>query len=144
MRGRTQTCTVKDGRIRITCPRCNKTRYVAISTNVRKKNIRCSCGLSTMYTLNHRLYQRESTWGKAFVLLPNGRECPIYLCDISIGGIGFNIPPQYTRTVATAHDLRIKYRAGAGSALVRKIRIINLTSNRAGAEFLDGKPPAFL
>ena len=143
MHGRTKTCSVKDGRIRITCARCNKTRYVAIAGQIRKKNVRCPCGLSTTYTLNHRIYQRESTWGKAFVLLPNGRECPIYLCDISIGGIGFNIPPQYSRTLATAHDLRIKYRAGAGGATLRKIRITSLNNNRAGAEFLDGKPPAF-
>lgn len=96
-----------------------------------------------MFTLNHRAYARESTWGKAFILLPNGRECPVYLCDISLGGLGFTLPPQYTRALATAHDLRIKYRSGAGNAMLRKIRITSLVNNRAGAEFLDGKPPSF-
>lgn len=96
-----------------------------------------------MFTLNHRVYPRESTWGKAFILLPNGSECPIFLCDISLGGVGFNIPPQYNRTLATASDLRIKYRSGGGSASLRKIRITSLINNRAGAEFLDGKPPGF-
>ncbi len=142
MRGRAQTCAVKDGRIRVTCSRCNKTRYVGVPGGVRKKNVRCPCGQSTMYTLNHRASPRESIYGKAFVLLPNGRECPIYLCDISIGGIGFNVPPQYSRTLATARgDIRIKYRSGAGNAMLRKIRITSLNNNRAGAEFLDGKPP---
>ena len=141
MRGRAQSCAVKDGRIRVTCSRCNKSRYVAISGGVRKKNVRCPCGLSTMYNLNHRAYPRESICGKAFVILANGRECPIYLNDISIGGIGFNIPPQYSRTLATSRDLRIKYRSGTGGSMVRKIRITSLNNNRAGAEFLDGKPP---
>jgi len=141
MRGRAQSCAVKDGRIRVTCARCNKSRYVAISGGMRKKNVRCPCGQSTMYTLNHRAHPRESICGRAFILLANGRECPIYLCDISIGGIGFNVPPQYSRTLATAHDLRIKYRSGAGSTMLRKIRITSLNNNRGGAEFLDGKPP---
>ncbi|MGE4560777.1 MAG: hypothetical protein AB7E77_11290 [Desulfobulbus sp.] len=143
MRGRAQTCTVKDGRIRVTCSRCTKSRYVAVPGGLRKKNVRCPCGQSTMYTLNHRAAARESTWGKAFVLLPNGRECPVYLCDISPGGLGFTLPPQYTRTLATAHDLRIKYRSGTGNTMLRRIRITSLVNNRAGAAFLDGKPPSF-
>jgi hypothetical protein len=143
MRGRTQTCSVTNGRIRVTCSRCNKTRYVAVPGGIRKKNVRCPCGQSTLYTLNHRTSTRESTWGKALILLPNGRECPIYLCDISIGGIGFNIPPQYSRILSTTHDLRIKYRSVGGATSLRKIRITSLNNNRAGAEFLDGKPPSF-
>ncbi len=143
MRGRSQTCAVIDGRIRVTCPRCAKSRYVAVPGSLRKKNVRCPCGLSTLYTLNHRVHVRESTWGKAFILLPNGRECPIYLCDISLGGVGFNVPPQYNRTLSTTSDLRIKYRTSTGNSMLCKIRITNLVNNRAGAEFLDGKPPSF-
>ncbi|MBM9613156.1 PilZ domain-containing protein [Desulfobulbus rhabdoformis] len=142
MRGRTQTCTVKDGRIRITCSNCRKRRYVAVPGNVRRKSIRCHCGLSTTYNLNHRVYARESTCGKGFLLLANGRECPVYLCDISLGGIGFNIPPHYARTVSKAKELRLKYRSGAGSSMIRRIRITSLINNRAGAEFIDGKPPS--
>jgi hypothetical protein len=105
--------------------------------------VRCICGQSTLYTLNHRASVRESTCGKAFVILLNGRECPIYLCDISLGGVGFNVPTQYSRTIANGQDLRIKYRSMTGSAVLRKIRIKNIINNRAGAEFLDGRPPSF-
>jgi len=143
MPGRSQTCTVKDGRIRITCSRCAKRQYVAIPGGLRKKTVRCPCGQSTLYTLNHRTYPRESTCGKAFVILHTGRECPVYLCDISPGGVGFNIPTQYSRAIANGQDLRIKYRSMAGSTVLRKIRIKNLGNNRAGAEFLDGRPPSF-
>ena len=143
MPGRSQTCTVKDGRIRVTCSRCSKKQYVAIPTGLRKKTVRCTCGQSTLYTLNHRASVRESTCGKAFVILQNGRECPIYLCDLSLGGIGFNVPTQYSRAIATGQDLRIKYRSMIGSTVLRKIRIKSLTNNRAGAEFLDGRLPSF-
>jgi len=86
---------------------------------------------------------RESTCGKAFIILPNGRECPIYLCDISLGGVGFNIPIQYSRTISNGQDLRIKYRSLTGSSVMRKIRIKNIINNRAGAEFLDGRTSSF-
>ena len=143
MPGRSQTCSVKDGRIRVTCARCAKKQYLAIPAGLRKKMIRCSCGHSALYTLNHRAAVRESTCGKAFVILQTGRECPVYLCDLSTGGVGFTVPPQYSRTIANGHDLRIKYRAMAGSTVVRKIRIRSMGNNRIGAEFLDGRPPSF-
>jgi hypothetical protein len=143
MPGSSQTCTVKDGRIRITCSRCGKRQYVIIPGGLRKKPVRCRCGQSTLYTLNHRTAPRESTCGKAFLFLLSGRECPVYLCDTSIGGVGFSIPPQYTRSVACGQDLRIKYRTATGSTVLRKIRIKSLGNNRVGAEFLDGKPPSF-
>lgn len=143
MRGKSQTSTVKDGRIRVVCSRCAKKQYVAVPTGLRKKTVRCSCGQSSLHTLNHRSSTRESTCGKAFIILPNGRECPIYLCDISIGGVGFNIPIQYSRTISNGQDLRIKYRSLNGSSVMRRIRIKNIINNRAGAEFLDGRLSSF-
>lgn len=143
MPGRAQTCTVKNGRIRVTCTRCARRQYVAVPEALRKKMVRCVCGHSTLYTLNHRTFARESTYGKGLVILHNGRECPVYLCDISIGGVGFNVPTQYSRVIANGQDLRLKYRAITGSTVLRRIRIRSMTNNRAGAEFLDGRPPSF-
>ena len=143
MPGRSQTCTVKDGRIRVICSRCAKKQYIAIPAGLRKKGVRCPCGHSTIYTLNHRGSVRESTCGKAFVILQTGRECPVYLCDLSVGGVGFNVPTQYSRAIANGQDLRIKFRSMTGASVLRKIRIKSLANNRAGAEFLDGKPPSF-
>ena len=143
MAGRTQTCTVKDGRIRTTCSRCAKKQYVTIPVGLRKKMVRCTCGHSTFYTLNPRTSPREATCGKAFVILHTGRECPVYLCDISPGGVGFNVPTQYSRVIANAQDLRIKFRSITGSTALRRIKIKSLGNNRAGAEFLDYRLPSF-
>lgn len=141
MRGRSQTIKAKDGRIRITCARCDKKRYVPIQSGVRKKQIRCVCGQSALYTINHRAFDRESIWGKAFVVLDNGNEIPIYLLDLSLGGIGFNVAPQFSRSLGAVRTARIKYRSATGHSTLRTIRITSLFNNRAGAEFLDGKLP---
>ncbi len=143
MLGRSQTIKAKDGRIRVSCPRCEKKRYVPVQNGVRKKQVRCTCGQSVLYTINHRLHDRESIWGKAFVLLENGNEIPIYLLDLSLGGIGFNVAPQFARSLGSVHTARIKYRSATGHSTLRKIHITSLHNNRAGAEFLDGKPPSF-
>lgn len=143
MRGRSQISTVKDGRIRVTCARCGKRQYVAVPAGLRKKTVRCTCGMSALHTLNHRASVRESTCGKALVILHNGREYPVYLCDISPGGIGFTIPVQYSRMIANTQDLRVKYRSITGLSVLRKIRITNLANKRAGAQFLDGQTPSF-
>lgn len=137
MAGRTKSINVKDGRIRTTCDRCAKKQYVVIPTGLRKKMVRCTCGHSTFYTLNHRASGRESTCGKAYIILQNGSECPVYLSDISIGGVGFTVPAQYSRSIAKAHDLRIKYRSVSGSMVMRRIRLKSLSKNRVGAEFTD-------
>jgi hypothetical protein len=143
MRGKSQTCTVKDGRIRLTCSRCAKKQFVVIPPGVRKKMVRCHCGLSTQLTLNHRATPRESTCGKAMIVLANGRQCPVYLCDMSQGGVGFNIPHQYARSVNVGQDMAIKYRTLNGSSIQRRIRIKSALYTRVGAEFLDGRVPSF-
>lgn len=142
MHGRSQTIKAKDGRIRVSCPRCDKKSYVPVPSGVRKKQVRCVCGQSVLYTINHRMFERESICGKAFVLLDNGHEIPIYLRDLSPGGIGFNVPPQFTRSLSNVRTARIKYRATTGHSTLRRIRITSLYNNRAGAAFLDGKLPA--
>lgn len=135
---RSQVCNVMEGRIRVVCPRCDKKRFLAVAGGVRKKSIRCQCGQSTQYTLNHRSAARESNCGKALLFLANGRNCPVYLTDMSVGGIGFNVPRQYSRALASGQDMGIKFRAASGATIQRKIRIKSVMGNRVGAQFLDG------
>ena len=86
MRGRAKTCNVVEGRIRVSCPRCERKWYLAVPAGIRRKSVRCTCGMSTQYTLNHRAAMRETTCGKALLFLASGRQCPVYLCDLSLGG----------------------------------------------------------
>ena len=137
MRGKSQTCNVKDGRVRVTCPRCAHKKYVAIATNIRKKTIRCPCGLSTLCTINHRVYPRESTCGKALLVIGKGKEFPVYLCDTSLAGIGFLLPYQYSRSISLHQELFIKFRSLSGAMTQRKIHIKTMIANRIGAQFTD-------
>lgn len=137
MEGRSKPCNVVEGRIRIACPRCQKKRYAAVPTGGRKKSFRCTCGLSTVFVLNFRTSSRESTSGKGLIFLLNGRSYPIYLCDLSLGGLGFNIPPQYIRNVSCGQEISIKYRSLSGVSVQRKLRIKSIDNNRVGAEFID-------
>ncbi len=137
MRGKSQTCNVIDGRIRVTCPRCDKKRYIAVPAGTRKKTVRCHCGMSTLCTLNNRHFPREATCSKGLVVLSNGRECPVYLSDSSLGGIGFLMPYQHLRSVSVDHEIIIKFRALAGTMIQRRLRIKSIASNRIGGQFLD-------
>ena len=92
--------------------------------------------MSTICTLNHRVYPRESTCGKAFVILEDGRECSVYLCDISLIGIGFLIPYQYLHSISTHQEINIKFRSMAGSTVQRKILIKSVINNRIGSQIL--------
>ena len=84
---------------------------------------------------------RESTSGKAVVFLTNGRQRPVYLCDLSMGGLGLKIPLRYARALTCGQEVSIKCRALTGAMVQRKLRIKSVTSNRVGAEFLDGYRP---
>lgn len=143
MPGRSQTHTVKDGRIRFVCGRCERKRFLIVPTGVRRKQVRCVCGLSVQLTLNHRASNRESTSSKAHLLLEGGREYPVYVCDTSLGGIGFIIPPQFNRSIHLGKEMRIKFRNLVGATVLRKIQIRNKGNFRIGAQFLDGLPPSF-
>ena len=120
MRGRAKTCNVVEGRIRVSCPRCERKWYLAVPAGIRRKSVRCTCG-------------------KALLFLASGRQCPVYLCDLSLGGVGFNVPPQYVRALAAGQEGQLKYRAMNGSSMQRRIRIRSVANTRVCAQFLDNR-----
>lgn len=142
MRGRAKACNVVEGRIRVTCPRCERKWYLAVPAGTRKKSVRCTCGMSSQYTLNHRTALREATCGKGLLFLANGRQCPVYLSDLSLGGVGFSVPHQYVRTITAGQEAQIKYRSLSGSSVQRKIRIRSVANTRIGGQFLDTRHTA--
>lgn len=137
MSTRTQHCDVKGGRIRVLCARCKTVRYVAVSSTVRKKMVRCKCGKATMYVLNHRGYARESLSGQAQIELSGGQEQRIYLNDISAGGVGFTVKSGRSRGMRIGQEVTLKYRGPSGSSTQRKAKIKNIAGMRVGAEFID-------
>jgi hypothetical protein len=135
-------CKVKSGRMRVVCSRCDKIRYIAAPYVQYLKAVRCTCGKSAVYALDYREFGREIVSGRASIILQNGKEWPIYLRDISLGGLGFIIPQQHRPRIPVQHNFGIKYRSENGSVVQRKICIKNRASNRFGAAFLDGIVPS--
>ncbi len=137
MPGGTNNCDVKGSRIRSVCARCKKIRYVAVSTVVRKKAVRCRCGKTTYYVINHRGYLRESMSGTAELALDNLTKFKVFICDISPVGIGFILRSGGRMVLTENKNATIKYRSSSGSIIVRKIRIQNIYGTKVGAKFID-------
>ncbi|WP_028579141.1 PilZ domain-containing protein [Desulfogranum japonicum] len=131
------SCDVKGGRIRTVCSRCKSVRYVPVSSNTRRKAVRCRCGKNTTYMVNHRGFRRETTSGVAEIFMPNGGKMNVLLNDVSSAGIGFTARSGGLRALAIGSEITLKYRSG-DSQTNRKARIRNVAGNRAGAEFTDG------
>lgn len=138
MFAKTNSCDVKGGRVHVTCKRCKKTRYFEVLQNDRKRTLRCSCGKSESYTLNHRRFNRESASGVAQVILNGGRESKVMLCDMSYGGVGFLMKRQYARSLKVSSETVIRFRASSGAMTQRKIRIQSIDNNRVGGQYTDG------
>ncbi|PIE56160.1 MAG: hypothetical protein CSA34_05465 [Desulfobulbus propionicus] len=109
-----------------------------VPSGLRKKIFRCTCGLATTYTLNHRKENREVTSGKALVILSGGQEYPVYLTDLSVRGVGFTMAPQYCRFLSSGGEVNLKYRSASGGLALRKLRVVTITGNRIGGQFTDG------
>ena len=138
MRGRAKMCTVKGGRIRLECSRCAKKQSLSVPAEITEKTVRCQCGLSTFVSFDRRTAPREAISRRGVIILPNGQQYPIYLCDRSSVGIGFNIPNQYDCSIAVGQDvLQIEYPSLSGTLIHRKIRIKNLSHGRVGGQLLD-------
>lgn len=128
---------VVGGKIRVTCPRCSRKKYVEVPPNTRRRVVRCVCGKSQVYLVNYRKDNRESISGKAQMVLTNATEAKIRLCDSSTSGIGFLVPREYTSTLSCGQEIRIKYKSGSGSTTQRKICIKNIMGNRVGGQYTN-------
>lgn len=138
MFAKTNACDVKGGRAKITCKRCKRIRYFEVSHSDRRKNLRCTCGKSEYYTLNHRRFNRESASGIAQLVLNGGRESKVLLCDMSYGGVGFLMKRQNARALKIRSETVIRFRSSSGSMTQRKIRIRSIANNRVGGQYTDG------
>ena len=135
MAGSLKSCDVKGGMIRVTCIRCERTKYVEVSKGTRRKVVRCTCGMSGAYMVNYRLAIREKTSTKAHAVFSSARETVIRLCDTSVSGLGFTVPREYSHSFYRGQEIRIKFRGGSGSMAHRRIRVQNISGNRVGGKY---------
>jgi len=135
MLGSFNNFTVKGGKIRVRCPHCQKVRYHAVPLNLRRKIARCHCGKSTHCMLNYRMTHRESNVAKAEVVLDT-RTFHAQISDTSAAGIGFTVK-GLTKAFKVGQDVIIRFKTLRGKINTRKIRIMNVSPSRIGAQYTD-------
>jgi len=136
MPSRVATSKVVDGRSRIVCSRCNRTRYIIVPLGVNEKLVRCQCGVAVFVRFDHRAAHREMISRRATLIFLNGWSAPVYLCDYSIGGVSFVLPALHKGFLTVGQELFIQYPTLQGQSISRKIRLKNIRVNRVGVEFI--------
>ncbi|PID52040.1 MAG: hypothetical protein CR972_04000 [Candidatus Moraniibacteriota bacterium] len=126
---------VKGGRIRTTCPWCRMVKYSGISASVHRKNVRCKCGKSTMYKINHRKHKREICTIPATVCV-DGRIVRVWICDRSPFNIGFTVPRGDMGKFRKKQRVEIKYKEST-RILGKQVIIQSKFGDRIGATIIN-------
>ena len=104
---RTVTFRVVNNRMQFRCSRCGARRNVPVPANLRRKNIRChKCETVIKCMLNRRATPRQVQSGKAEMIINEGKKIEVNIYDISIDGIGIDIPFRAVRAIAIGQKVR--------------------------------------
>lgn len=135
---RTRTYRVINNRMQFKCSECGARRYLSVPSDARRRSVRCNkCGARSSCLLNRRTIPRDSQAGKAVVVLPNRREVDIDLHDISMNGIGFDLPVGIAKLLSVKQVVSFKCSwnprlIGNGRYVIKSIH-----GRRVGAEKKD-------
>lgn len=106
---RTKTYRVMNNRMQFKCSECGARRYLSVPADSRRRSVKCiKCGERHNCLLNRRVIPRDRQAGKATVVLPSGREVDIDLYDISMNGIGFDMPFSATKNLSVKQVVTFK------------------------------------
>ena len=132
---KTYSYRIINNRVHFKCPVCGTRKYIAAQRDLRRRSIRChKCGERTACIFNRRDNPRDNQTGKAILILHNGNEIEIDLHDISMKGIGFDLP------VGTARKLSVRqiisFKCSWNPRLIGNARYIvrSIKGRRVGAE----------
>jgi len=108
--GKAKEYRVVNNRMLFRCPECGAKRNSAVH-NVRKKSIRChKCEVIAKCLFNRRINQREFQSGKALLITRGGKELEVSLFDISLSGVGFELPlgVSYARLLTIGQEVQLR------------------------------------
>jgi hypothetical protein len=132
---KTKTFRVESGRTLFKCPICQSKRMYPIPAAVRQRSLRCDkCGEITRCTFNRRLEEREQQFGLALLQTGESADLAVELADISLRGVGFDIPQRDAGKVAVGR--RISLKCPWNPHLFKNTRFIvrSIKGQRVGAE----------
>lgn len=106
-----------------------------IPPGVRTRSLRCfKCGETTRCNFNRRVMEREQQSGKVLLFCDDGKEIEVNLFDISLDGLGFEVPIRDVMRIAVGRYVSFKcpwnpQLLSQGRYIIRSIR-----GQRVGAE----------
>lgn len=107
---KTINCRVISNRMQFRCSSCGAKRNLPVQANLRRKKIRChKCGNVTNCKLNRRANPRESQSGKAVMITSEGKKIDVNIFDISMNGIGIEIPHSAVRSQTVSIGKKVRF-----------------------------------
>lgn len=132
---KTKAFRVVNGRIHFKCYSCEVKRMVAVPSAVRRRTIRChKCGEITRCALNRRMTIRDQQSGKIFMLTSDGREIIVDLFDISLYGVGLDVPAKDLSKISVGKE--VQFRCSWNPRLLGHKRFVikSIKGRRVGAQ----------
>ena len=126
---------VVNNRLQFRCSTCKAKRNVTVPPDVRTKSIRChKCADLTRCIFNRRIHPRENQSGIVTLQTSAGREIDVMLHDLSMEGLGFNIPVGSARTYRIGIGNEVRLRCAWNSRLIPNIAFVvkNIKGQRVG------------
>ncbi len=133
--GKTKTFKVISNRIQFICPACKARKFAPVPRSLRRKNVKCSkCTEVTSCILDRRLKPREIQSGKV-VMVTGGKELEVFLHDISIDGIGVDLPVKALRSGKLTTGHQVHFKCSWNSRLINGNFVVNnVKGQRVGVE----------
>lgn len=135
--GKTRTFQVISNRIQFRCPTCKTKKYLAVQRNLRRKSMRCTkCGEVTRCIIDRRSKTRELQSGKLIMVTQGGRDLEVYLHDISVDGIGIDMPVKTLRSRKITEGRQVHFKCSWNPGLLNSGRFVvsNIKDQRIGIE----------
>lgn len=135
--GKTKDFLVVEGRVFFKCPLCGAKKTLPVPPGIRQVSTHChKCGEITRCRLNRRFRPREQQAGKVLMLTDEGQEFEINLNDLSMEGVGFEIPINLARAHKVSQGDVIRFRCSWNQRLLGNHRysVISVYGQRVGAK----------
>ena len=130
----TKIFLVQNNKIHFKCPSCAAKSYIAVPGGTRRRSVRCQkCSARTQCVLNRRTNHREAQAGKCLLIIDQGKEMEIHLHDISVGGLGFDLPIHAARALSLRQEIRFKCTWNP-TLLTDRFIVKSINGRRIGAE----------
>jgi hypothetical protein len=133
--GKTRTFRVISNRIQFICPTCRTRKFSMVPRVLRRKNMKCSkCSEVTRCILDRRTKPRELQSGKV-LMLTGGKELEVFLHDISIDGIGVDLPVRALRSGKLTTGREVRFKCSWNPRLINGNFVVNnVKDQRVGVE----------